>query len=108
MKRRRATVAGGTGSSKACAPPASRSRRRAAALYLFPKIPASLGTDSRAAARMLLDSARVATVPGLVFGPEGEGHLRFSFSVAEDTIAGGVEALRARSRRALRRSVRLL
>jgi aspartate aminotransferase len=66
-----------------------------AALYLFPKIPASLGTDSRAAAALLLDKARVATVPGLVFGPEGEGHLRFSFSVPEETIAAGVEALRA-------------
>jgi aspartate aminotransferase len=65
-----------------------------AALYLFPKIPASLGADSRAAATMLLDTARVATVPGLVFGPEGEGHLRFSFSVAEETIAAGVEALK--------------
>jgi len=65
-----------------------------AALYLFPKIPAALGTDSRAAAAMLLDTARVATVPGLVFGPEGEGHLRFSFSVPEETIAAGVQALR--------------
>jgi aspartate aminotransferase len=64
-----------------------------AALYLFPKIPASLGTDSRAAAVTLLDTARVATVPGLVFGPEGEGHLRFSFSVPEKTIDEGVEAL---------------
>jgi aspartate aminotransferase len=66
-----------------------------AALYLFPKAPDSLGPDSRSAARALLDGARVATVPGLVFGPEGEGHLRFSFSVAEDTITGGVGALRA-------------
>jgi aspartate aminotransferase len=66
-----------------------------AALYLFPKVPASLGEDSRAAARILLDSARVATVPGLVFGPEGEGHLRFSFSVEEETITGGVEALKS-------------
>lgn len=66
-----------------------------AALYLFPKIPASLGSDSRAAAVTLLDAARVATVPGLVFGPEGEGHLRFSFSVPEKTIEEGVEALRA-------------
>ncbi len=65
-----------------------------AALYLFPKVPDSLGSDSRAAARALLDFARVATVPGLVFGPEGEGHLRFSFSVAEDTIAGGTSALK--------------
>ena len=66
-----------------------------AALYLFPKVPAFLGADSRAAAQTLLDTAKVATVPGLVFGPEGEGHLRFSFSVAEDVIAGGVEALAA-------------
>jgi aspartate aminotransferase len=65
-----------------------------AALYVFPKIPAWLGTDSRAAAATLLDTACVATVPGLVFGPEGEGHLRFSFSVAEETIASGVEALK--------------
>ena len=66
-----------------------------AALYLFPKCPAWLGEDSRAAARTLLDGARVATVPGVVFGPEGEGHLRFSFSVSEEMIAGGVEALAA-------------
>ena len=66
-----------------------------AALYLFPKIPVFLGTDSRAAAQTLLEAARVATVPGMVFGPEGEGHLRFSFSVAEEMIAGGVEALAA-------------
>ncbi len=66
-----------------------------AALYLFPKVPAALGQDSPAAARALLDTVRVATVPGVVFGPEGEGHVRFSFSVSEDTIAGGVEALKA-------------
>jgi aspartate aminotransferase len=66
-----------------------------AALYLFPKVPAVLGRDSRTAAQTLLDTARVATVPGLVFGPEGEGHLRFSFSVDEEMITGGVEALAA-------------
>jgi len=64
-----------------------------AALYLFPRTPAWLPADSRAAARILLDEARIATVPGIVFGPEGEGHLRFSFSVSEEMIAGGVEAL---------------
>ena len=65
-----------------------------AALYLFPKTPASLGNGSTSAATALLDGPRVATVPGIVFGPEGEGHLRFSFSVAEETIAGGTEALK--------------
>ncbi len=64
-----------------------------AALYLFPKIPASLGAGSTAAATALLDTKRIATVPGIVFGPEGEGHLRFSFSVPEETIRGGIEAL---------------
>jgi len=66
-----------------------------AALYLFPKIPAAFGPGSTAAATALLDTRRIATVPGIVFGPEGEGHLRFSFSVAEETIRGGVEALQA-------------
>ena len=66
-----------------------------AALYLFPRYPSWLGEDSRAAARALLDGARIATVPGVVFGPEGEGHLRFSFSVSEEMIAGGVDALTA-------------
>ena len=65
-----------------------------AALYLFPKVPSWLPGDSREAARTLLDGAKIATVPGVVFGPEGEGHLRFSFSVPEEMIAGGVEALR--------------
>ncbi len=66
-----------------------------AALYLFPKTPAWLPRDSREAAWLLLDGAKIATVPGIVFGPEGEGHLRFSFSVSEEMIAGGVEALGA-------------
>ena len=65
-----------------------------AALYLFPKVSSVLGSSSAAAAQHLLSTARVATVPGVVFGPEGEGHLRFSFSVPEETIAGGIEALR--------------
>ena len=66
-----------------------------AALYLFPKTPAWLPSDSREAGRTLLDGAKIATVPGIVFGPEGEGHLRFSFSVSEEMITGGVEALSA-------------
>jgi aspartate aminotransferase len=68
-----------------------------AALYLFPKVSAALGSNSAAAAQHLLSTARVATVPGVVFGPEGEGHLRFSFSVSEETIRGGIEALKSLS-----------
>jgi aspartate/methionine/tyrosine aminotransferase len=87
-RRRDALVAGLKAAGFSIEPPR-------AALYLFPRIPSWLGSDSRAAARALLDGAKVATVPGIVFGPEGEGHLRFSFSVSEEMIAGGVESLSA-------------
>jgi aspartate/methionine/tyrosine aminotransferase len=36
----------------------------------------------------------VATVPGVVFGPHGEGHLRFSFSTSIETIEAGLDSLR--------------
>jgi aspartate/methionine/tyrosine aminotransferase len=74
-----------------------------AALYLFAKLPSWLGADSREAARTLLDEAKIATVPGVVFGPEGEGHLRFSFSVPDETITGGVGALAAFANQGARR-----
>jgi len=94
-KRRDALVAGLQAAGFEIEPPR-------AALYLFPRIPAALGTDSAKAARTLLDGPRVATVPGVVFGPEGQGHLRFSFSVPEETIAGGVEALKTFSTEGVR------
>jgi len=42
----------------------------------------------------LLNRAQVATVPGTVFGPDGEGHLRFSFSTSIETIEAGLDSLR--------------
>jgi len=69
-----------------CAPPAG-------AFYAFPEV-TSISQDSREASEFLLDKARVATVPGVVFGPHGEGHVRFSFSTSIETIEGGLESLR--------------
>ena len=69
-----------------CAPPAG-------AFYAFPDVN-SISQDSRKAAEFLLDKAQVATVPGVVFGPQGEGHVRFSFSTSIETIEGGLESLR--------------
>jgi aspartate/methionine/tyrosine aminotransferase len=37
---------------------------------------------------------RVITVPGSAFGPEGEGYLRLSFSVAADQIEEGIRRIR--------------
>lgn len=65
----------------------------AGAFYAFPDV-SRISHDSREAAEILLERARVATVPGVVFGEHGEGHLRFSFSTAIETIEAGLDSLR--------------
>jgi aspartate aminotransferase len=65
----------------------------AGAFYAFPDV-SRISRDSREAAEILLDRAQVATVPGIVFGEEGESHLRFSFSTSLETIEAGLDSLR--------------
>lgn len=65
----------------------------AGAFYAFPDV-SRISGDSREAAEILLDRAQVATVPGVVFGEHGEGHLRFSFSTSIETIEAGLDSLR--------------
>ena len=65
----------------------------AGAFYAFPDA-TRLSASSQTAADILLQQAKVATVPGIVFGPHGEGHLRFSFSTSKETITAGLEAMR--------------
>lgn len=65
----------------------------AGAFYAFPDV-TRIHPDSRQAADILLDRAQVATVPGIVFGEHGEGHLRFSFSTSLETIEAGLDSLR--------------
>ena len=65
----------------------------AGAFYAFPDV-SRVSRDSREAAEILLDRAQVATVPGAVFGPDGESHLRFSFSTSLETIEAGLDSLR--------------
>ena len=61
--------------------------------YAFPNV-TSIGADSRKVAALLLERASIATIPGRVFGPHGESHLRFGFAVGMDTVEQGLEALR--------------
>ena len=65
----------------------------AGAFYAFPSV-AKIHKDSRRVAALLLDKAHVATIPGVVFGAQGEGHVRFSYSVSPETIDAGLDALR--------------
>ena len=63
------------------------------AFYAFPSIK-KWSNNSREFAAMILEKALVATVPGIVFGSEGEGHLRFSYSLPIETIQAGLVALK--------------
>lgn len=72
------------------------------AFYVFPDFSMHLHGEidsDQALATYLLESARVATVPGSVF--EGPGHLRLSYAASRDSIQRGVariaEALGART-----------
>jgi aspartate/methionine/tyrosine aminotransferase len=63
------------------------------AFYAFPDVRKRLGNDSWQAMETLLERTSIASVPGAVFGPEGEGHLRMSFSTAVETLEEAVAAL---------------
>jgi len=69
-----------------CDPPAG-------AFYAFPDA-SRISRDSQEAADILLNQANVAAVPGIVFGPDGQSHLRFSFSTSIETIEAGLDSLR--------------
>jgi aminotransferase len=68
--------------------------------YAFPCI-RSTGLDSRQFALRLLESQKVACVPGSAFGPSGEGFLRCCFATALDRIEVAAERI-ARFVQALR------
>ncbi len=64
------------------------------AFYAFPDV-SSVHKDSRKVAAMLLEKAHVATVPGVVFGAQGEGHVRFGYSISTEAINAGLAALKS-------------
>jgi aspartate/methionine/tyrosine aminotransferase len=63
------------------------------AFYAFPQV-TRISKDSRAVARLLLSKAHVATIPGVVFGGQGEGHVRFGYAINPRTIEEGLAALK--------------
>jgi aspartate aminotransferase len=65
------------------------------AFYLFPDVRERLGGDSWKAMETVLQRTSIASVPGVVFGSEGEGHLRMSFSNPIEVIEEAVAALKA-------------
>jgi len=53
---------------------------------MFPKLLVPEGNDSLSFCKDLLFKAKVSVVPGVAFGPTGEGHVRMSFCTNADDI----------------------
>jgi aspartate aminotransferase len=65
----------------------------AGAFYLFADVRERLGGDSWKAMNELLERTSISTVPGVVFGPHGEGHLRMSYSNSMELLQQAAAAL---------------
>lgn len=63
------------------------------AFYIFINCK-SLGMKSADLSAWLLENAKIALVPGDVFGPGGEGYLRMSFANSYENVVEGCEHLR--------------
>jgi aspartate aminotransferase len=63
------------------------------AFYFFVRVRAC--DDSLALCRRIIEEARVVTVPGIAFGPRGEGYLRISFAARREVIRRGIRAMDA-------------
>ena len=62
------------------------------AFYVFPNISAT-GYQSRELANEILLNASIACAPGPVFGPQGEGYLRFCYVNSIENIEKMLEGL---------------
>ena len=63
------------------------------AFYIFINVK-QLGKTSEELAQHLLEKAKIALVPGNVFGPGGEGYLRMSFAASYEDIVEGCQKLK--------------
>jgi aspartate/methionine/tyrosine aminotransferase len=64
------------------------------AMYLFFRVPGR-SDDSLACAKWLASEGGLGLAPGIAFGPEGEGYLRWCFAATESLLERGIERLRA-------------
>lgn len=69
-----------------------QARPPTATFYVWTRVPPS--TDSMTACNRMLDEADVVAVPGIGFGPTGEGYLRFALNVSTERIRVALDRLR--------------
>jgi len=68
-----------------------RVERPRATFYVWIRCPD--GADSMTTARRLLEEANVVTIPGVGFGPAGEGYIRAALTVPAERIAEAVQRI---------------
>ena len=71
--------------------PGLRFELPAGAFYFF--VDASSYGPTMPLCRRILDRRKVITIPGVAFGPSGEGFIRISYAATEDHIVRGVRAI---------------
>jgi LL-diaminopimelate aminotransferase len=74
-----------------------RARTPGATFYIWARIPQ--GYTSVDFAKKLLNEAGIAVTPGIGYGKEGEGYIRFSLTVSDDRLEQGANRLLAWHRR---------
>lgn len=62
------------------------------AFYVFPNITVT-GLSSDEFAEQLLKEERVAVIPGIAFGPAGEGHIRCSYAYSTEQLKEALERI---------------
>jgi len=72
--------------------PGVRAAAPAGAMYSFFRVEAV--DDSLALCKRLVSEAALGLAPGIAFGPEGEGFVRWCFAASEERLADGIHRLR--------------
>ena len=67
------------------------------AIYVFPKVHVDGMSSEEIALELLKDG--VLCSPGSAFGPSGEGHLRFAYTISKDDISLGMDKVEATLKR---------
>lgn len=69
--------------------------RPSGAFYIFANIPAGQQQDSMAFCVELAEKNQLAIIPGIAFGPEGEGYVRISYAASMETLVEAMNRLAA-------------
>lgn len=67
--------------------------RPSGAFYIFAKIPAGYEQDSMAFCIDLAEKNQLAIIPGIAFGPEGEGYVRISYAASMENLVEAMNRL---------------